>query len=172
MALAHKAAVFRLLIKNNPAMFTAVRNHWSKDFKPGPFPRTEAEREAAAEKYGLLPSEYKVYDDDGQGKGDYPKFKPESAERRDPFYPWDSPELKRNFCETMQADEDFYGENRYDISGRYRKSVPIYFLEFFGWMSLMGALIFFFEDKKMFHALSAKQYPKPDLKHYTFELEN
>jgi NADH dehydrogenase (ubiquinone) 1 beta subcomplex subunit 8 len=40
---------------------------WNKDFKPGPYPKTQAEREAAAKKYGLHPSEYEPYPDDGTG---------------------------------------------------------------------------------------------------------
>lgn len=74
---------------------------WNKDYKPGPYPKTEEERIIAAEKYGIPISEYKPYPDDGQGYGDYPDLPLESAESKDPFYPWDNPELKRNFNETV-----------------------------------------------------------------------
>lgn len=37
---------------------------WNKDFKPGPLPKNEEERRAAAKKYGLLPEEYKTYPED------------------------------------------------------------------------------------------------------------
>lgn len=39
---------------------------WNKDFAPGPLPKTEEERRAAAKKYGLLPEEYRTYPDDGK----------------------------------------------------------------------------------------------------------
>lgn len=39
---------------------------WNKDFKPGPYPKTEEERAAAAKKYGLQRHEYKPYPDDGK----------------------------------------------------------------------------------------------------------
>lgn len=39
---------------------------WNKDFKPGPLPTTEEERRAAAKKYGLLPEEYRTYENDGK----------------------------------------------------------------------------------------------------------
>lgn len=33
--------------------------------------------------------------------GDYPDFKELSADSKDPFYPYDFPELKRNFNEVV-----------------------------------------------------------------------
>lgn len=39
---------------------------WNKDFKPGPLPQNEEERRAAAKKYGLLPEEYQIYENDGK----------------------------------------------------------------------------------------------------------
>lgn len=38
---------------------------WNMHFKPGPYPLTEAERVAAANKYNMLPEEYVPYADDG-----------------------------------------------------------------------------------------------------------
>lgn len=42
-----------------------------------------------------------MYPDDGSGLGDYPKLPVISGDQRDPYYPWDSPELKRNFGEPV-----------------------------------------------------------------------
>lgn len=75
---------------------------WNKDFKPAPYPQTEAEREASARKYNLLPAEYKLNSNEGFGYGDYPKLEGGlGAEARDPYYPYDFPELKRNFGEPV-----------------------------------------------------------------------
>lgn len=74
---------------------------WNKDFKPGKYPETEAERLAAAKKYNLLPEEYKPYPDDGLGYGDYPHLPDKSVETKDPYYPYDYPALKRNFGEPV-----------------------------------------------------------------------
>lgn len=74
---------------------------WNKDFKPAPLPKTEEERRAAAAKYNLHPAEYQTYPDDGSGLGDYPKLPDISAENKDPFYPWDMPEIKKNFNEPV-----------------------------------------------------------------------
>lgn len=77
---------------------------WNKDYKPGPYPKTEAERAAAAKKYNLLPEEYKPYADNGLGYGDYPALHGGlGVEARDPFYPYDFPELKRNLHETVST---------------------------------------------------------------------
>lgn len=75
---------------------------WNKDYKPGPYPKTEKEREAAAKKYYLLPEEYKPYADNGLGYGDYPKVGGGlGVEFKDNYYPYDYPEIKRNFNEPV-----------------------------------------------------------------------
>lgn len=77
---------------------------WNKDYKPGPYPKTAAERAAAAEKYGLPVEEYQPYPDDGTGCGDYPALPYESGDSKDPYYPWDNPEIKRNFNEVVRKN--------------------------------------------------------------------
>ena len=74
---------------------------WNKDWKPGPYPVTPEEKAAAARKYGLRPDEYKPIPDDGIGAGDYPDLPLVSAESRDPYYPWDHPEHRRDFMEPV-----------------------------------------------------------------------
>ena len=76
---------------------------WNKDWKPGPYPKTQAERAAAAKKYGLLLQDYEPYPDDGMGYGDYPKLPLVSNDQRDPFVNWDYPDLKRNFGEPVSS---------------------------------------------------------------------
>lgn len=58
------------------------------DWKPGPYPKTKEEREAAAKKYGLLPEEYEPYPDDGSGYGDYPNLPIVSDDTKDQNLPW------------------------------------------------------------------------------------
>ena len=74
---------------------------WNKDWKPGPYPRTEKERIAAAKKYGMRPEDYQPYPDDGMGYGDYPMLPRVSAEAKDPYACWDVPSIKRNFGEPV-----------------------------------------------------------------------
>ncbi|KAJ8937718.1 hypothetical protein NQ318_015461 [Aromia moschata] len=60
-SLIKSAKVTNCWLKNNVILVTSVRNHWNKDYKPGPYPLTATERAAAAEKYGLPLSEYRPY---------------------------------------------------------------------------------------------------------------
>ncbi|ESN98031.1 hypothetical protein HELRODRAFT_84818, partial [Helobdella robusta] len=72
-----------------------------KDWKPGPYPKTEKERLAAAKKYNLVPQDYKPYPDDGMGYGDYPMLPHKCSEARDPNEIWDIPHVRRNYGEPV-----------------------------------------------------------------------
>ncbi|EDS33181.1 NADH-ubiquinone oxidoreductase ashi subunit [Culex quinquefasciatus] len=155
----------------NPALFAlAVRNAhgWNKDFKPAKFPETDKEREAAARKYGLHPAEYQPYPNDGLGYGDYPKLADTPVEARDPYYPYDFPELKRNLHEPLHAESDLWGENMYGSAERTRYPMRTYWLAFLGVMAGCLGLYYWLEDYKMFRPVLAKQYAR-DGKHYTFD---
>lgn len=104
----------KLSNKTSLGAIISVRNHWNKDFKPAPFPLTQKERDAAAKKYGVPKEQYQPYPDDGLGFGDYPKLPDVSIELRDPYYPYDYPEHKRNFNEPIHAELDLYSEDRYN----------------------------------------------------------
>ncbi|PSN49180.1 hypothetical protein C0J52_10902 [Blattella germanica] len=146
-----------------------VRNHWNKDWKPGPYPVTPEEKAAAAKKYNLSPSEYKPFPDDGLGHGDYPMLPDTSVESRDPYYPWDYPEHKRNFGEPVHLHVDMFGEDRFDVSSRPRYSLRQQLLAFGGVMAFSFALYYWLEDKRMFRPVLPKQYPYQGETHYTFE---
>ncbi|KAB0791647.1 hypothetical protein PPYR_03447 [Photinus pyralis] len=152
-------------------IYVSVRNHWNKDYAPAPFPKTQEERLAAIEKYQVMPSQYKPYEDDGSGCGDYPNLPIVSGDARDPFYPWDHPETKRNFGELIHAEEEMYAEHRYDISARLRVPIRLQVLQTVGVMLGLFTIYCCLENVKFFHSLAEKQYPKPGEKHYTFELE-
>lgn len=69
---------------------------------PGPRPKNEKERLKAAKKYGLHPDEYKPYPDDGMHPfGDYPELPMIGVGLRDPNYPYDYPDERRNFGEVV-----------------------------------------------------------------------
>ena len=172
MSLTRSAPITKLCLKNPGVIYTVVRNHWYKDYKAGPYPATEKERLAAAEKYGLEPSEYQTYPDDGTGFGDYPKLPDIGAETRDPFYPYDMPELKRNFNEPMHAHYDMFSEDRYNPSARYHLPEWMLWLQYFGVMGGTFAFYLWCEGFKFFPARFPKQLPAPDTVHYTFELKD
>ncbi|CAH0558706.1 unnamed protein product [Brassicogethes aeneus] len=157
------------ICKNNKVILLAVRHHWNKDYKPGPYPKSEEEMAAAAKKYGLTRSEYKPYPDDGQGAGDYPNMPLVSADSKDPFYPWDNPELKRNFNEPLHREFDLMREDRYDVSAKLRWPMWIYWAQFLGVMAGCFAVYALAERVKMFPAVIPRQYPSQGKIHYTFE---
>ncbi|XP_064083369.1 NADH dehydrogenase [ubiquinone] 1 beta subcomplex subunit 8, mitochondrial-like [Macrobrachium nipponense] len=143
--------------------------NWNKDWKPGPYPVTPEEREAAARKYGLRPDEYEPYPDDGLGKGDYPKLPVISADARDPYRDWDFPEHRRNFGEPIQVDYDMHGLDRLDVTTKLRYSLGQQAMAFFGVMTAFFVVYFYLDDKKMHWPVLAKQFPGQGQVHYTFE---
>uniref|UniRef100_A0A0K8TP44 Putative mitochondrial electron transport nadh to ubiquinone n=1 Tax=Tabanus bromius TaxID=304241 RepID=A0A0K8TP44_TABBR len=164
------ARLLSQIVNRNPAsVFILSRNHWNKDFKPAPFPKTQEERDAAAKKYNLLPEEYRPYADDGFGYGDYPKLPDIGVESKDPYYPYDFPEHKRNYNEPVHANIDLIGEDRYSLPEPSRYSTPFYYAMFLGVMGFCLATYYYLEDKKMFRPVVPKQYPGDGKVHYTFE---
>lgn len=111
-------ATAKLTNKSSLGAVVSIRNHWNKDFKPAKYPETQKEREASAKKYGIPLDQYEPYPDDGMGYGDYPKLKNKSVELRDPYYPYDYPEHKRNFNDPIHAHIDFYSEDRCNTGKR------------------------------------------------------
>ncbi|CAG9110263.1 hypothetical protein JYU34_010922 [Plutella xylostella] len=136
----------------------AARNHWNYQYKPGAYPQTPEERAAAAKKYGLTIEEYQPYPEH-MGYGDYPKLPDIGADSKDPYYPYDSPEFKRNFNEPIHMSAELYGEDRYDISMRPRFSLLHQWTWFLGTLAGSFALFFFLEDYKVGRPVTAKQYP-------------
>ncbi|XP_058454182.1 NADH dehydrogenase [ubiquinone] 1 beta subcomplex subunit 8, mitochondrial [Malaya genurostris] len=150
------------------ALSTRQAHGWNKDFKPGKIPETEKEREAAARKYGLHPSEYQTYPDDGAGFGDYPKLPDTPVETRDPYYPYDFPELKRNLHDPIHVHASIYGEDRYGTAEPLRFPIANQWYTFIGVMTACFVVYFWLENYKMFRPVLEKQYPH-DGPHYTFE---
>lgn len=159
--------------KNTSVLLTAARNHshWEKDYYPGPFPRTEKERAAAAQKYGIPVEEYKPIPDGSWG--DYPDFPQISGDSKDPYYPWDMPELKRNFNEVMHENFDNIREDRVDCNLEDNLRVSLYEMSiiFFCTVAIFCGLAEIFENFKMSIPQIPKQYPYKGKTHYTFECD-
>lgn len=171
MSLATVRNFAKLCSGKNPILFTAVRNHWNKDYVPGAFPMNQEQRDAAAKKYGIHPDEYKPFPNDGAGFGDYPDIPLVSGDAKDPFYPWDNPELKRNFNETLSNEFDLIGEDRFDISYKYRIPLATQIAQFVLVMAGCFGVYLYLENMKQFPGLIPKQYPHKGEKHFSFESE-
>lgn len=55
----------KMLIRTSYWCCLFIFSDWNYEFKPDTWPKTEAERVAAAKKYNMLPEEYKPYPEDG-----------------------------------------------------------------------------------------------------------
>lgn len=74
---------------------------WVRDYKPGPYPKTREEREAAARKYNLIYEDYETYPE-GSGFGDYPKLPLISQDSKSPYEDYDIYYRRRNYGETVR----------------------------------------------------------------------
>lgn len=117
----------------------------------------------------MHPSEYQPYPDDGMGYGDYPKLKDESVERRNAYYQWDMPELKRNFGDPIHIDNNIYSEDRYGTPAPLRLSKSTMLLSFLGVMGFWFGAYILLDDYKMFRPVIPPQMPGDGRVHYTFE---
>ncbi|KAM9326808.1 NADH dehydrogenase [ubiquinone] 1 beta subcomplex subunit 8, mitochondrial [Gastrophryne carolinensis] len=125
---------------------------------PGPYPRTEEERAAAAKKYGLPLEDYKPYPDEGFGYGDYPMLPEKSQEERDPWYRWDHSDFRRNWGEPIHWDFDKYIRTRVDTSPT---TVPFQWMckVFVGFLVIMGTLFYLGQEFPSYRPVAPKQYP-------------
>lgn len=103
------------------------------------------------------------------GYGDYPHLPDVPVERRDIHYPYDFPELKRNFQEPIHAEIDFYDETRYGTPADLRYPLWKMVVTFLSVIGGSFLLYFWLDDKKVFRPVLRKQLPAPGQIHYTFE---
>lgn len=92
---------------------------WNQDWKPGPYPKTKEEREAAARKYNLIPEDYEPYPE-GSGYGDYPKLPPVGQDARDPYEDFDYYYRRRNYGETVHIDYDAHMSEKHNPNQTFR----------------------------------------------------
>jgi len=152
----------------------AMAGYWNRDWRPADdLPKTEEEKRAAAKKYGLILDDYKTYEADGTGYGDYPNLPLVSAESKDPNALYDIPELKRNFGEPMPVDADMIGEDRWDINRRLRFPIYTMLAAYVGCMSMCALLFFIGQEIRVYPVKMMNKHMLTDgKKHYSFELED
>ncbi|KOC65346.1 NADH dehydrogenase [ubiquinone] 1 beta subcomplex subunit 8, mitochondrial [Habropoda laboriosa] len=134
----------------------------------GPYPRTEAERLKAAERYGMHPDEYKPFPEEMSDQGDYPDLPWISVEARDPFYPWDFPVTRRNFGEPVHFNDDMMGEDRYDYG--VRKYIEDHHASAIFIACFIGIIVLGSYAPTVSQPMMDKQYPGQG-EHYTFQIK-
>ncbi|CAF0708659.1 unnamed protein product [Brachionus calyciflorus] len=135
---------------------------FAKDFKPGPYPETEAERRAAAKKYGLKPEDYQPYPNDGFGYGDYPNLGRISTDMKSDWGDYDDPYLKRNFGEPIVVTQEQLTAEKVTLRPQRVSFSNIIFWFLFGSVTYIG-LHYLMWDYKCYIPLAPKQYPRDAL---------
>ncbi|XP_054718293.1 NADH dehydrogenase [ubiquinone] 1 beta subcomplex subunit 8, mitochondrial-like [Uloborus diversus] len=141
---------------------------WNKDWKPGPYPRTEEEKIAAARKYNLLPEDYEPYPEE-EGFGDYPKFPPLHMEDRSDFEAYDFPHLKRNFGEPVHPDMEILLEDKINWTKKLDPPIWKMFLYVATGFSIYTLIMLWDNAHPYNHRKVPKQYPLTGQTSYTFE---
>ena len=131
---------------------------WHRDWKPAEFPQSEEEKKAAARKYGLIPSDYKAFPDDGLGLGDYPDLPKNGMANRDPYERWDFPARKRNYGEPMHWMQDFMAEFLWNPNFKPPVSWS-WMIGWFGGAILLTGLAVYYNPLRVPKAYKPKQYP-------------
>jgi len=165
----------RKILPNNPAMLLSASrqaSYWVEDDMPKPYPKTQKERLEAAKRYGLLPHEYEPYPDDGMGKGDYPHLPDIGADSKDPNYPWDYPEYRKNYGECWHAHADVLGEDRCDPKKDWQVSHRTMLMYLFGTIAAAFGIVYLLDPYPLHRPVCKKQYPKRGTVHYSFERGN
>jgi len=153
---------------------TAVRGGaaWNEHWKPGPYPTTDAEKAAAAKKYGLLPEDYKPQPDDGFGEGDYPDLPDTPIDTRDPYGDYDMPKYRRNYGEPLYSDQDCQDEARYNPQAVWPYSYAFMSGCFFTVVLGFAGLNYMWRNKTNVKCVFKQQYPfheNDGKSHYSFE---
>lgn len=162
-----------LLLRNNIKLCTRAKHKETRDYQylwqaSNKVPKTPEEIKEVAEKYNLHPSEYKPYGPD-ECYGDYPQLPLIGVAARDPYYPWDFPSIRRNFCEPLHMYEDQIGEDRHDAGIKEYFSYGEAWILFCGTFLIYGIFSYIGEMYSWFQPVLEKQYPRAGVTHYTFE---
>ncbi|XP_054159063.1 NADH dehydrogenase [ubiquinone] 1 beta subcomplex subunit 8, mitochondrial-like [Oppia nitens] len=160
-----------IVLNGNKTAVTAVRHcGFIRDWKPGHYPKTQEEREAAAKKYNLIPEDYEPYPE-GTGYGDYPNLPPVGQDARDPHEDFDYHYRRRNFGETLNINYEIYTSDRHNPNEELR--YPIWAMYAFPISIFLGIYLIGlagdYWDLRVSYPVKPKQFPKSGITHYTFE---
>ncbi|KAF6026188.1 NDUFB8 [Bugula neritina] len=147
---------------------------WNYQWKPSPYPKTQAEREAAAKKYGLRVEDYEPYDPyKDPGYGDYPKVGWIGASHKDPYQDYDFPHMGTDYKEVLHPDADLATYDRTFMAlffiGFMATIYSIHFISVeYGWTTHMPMMPKQYPDNLW---IQRGRDPKdmPKVVHYTFE---
>ncbi|XP_053213370.1 NADH dehydrogenase [ubiquinone] 1 beta subcomplex subunit 8, mitochondrial-like isoform X2 [Panonychus citri] len=139
-------------------------------FKPGPTPKTEEERRAAAAKYNMIPEDYQVWDEK-LGWGDYPKFEGVGWDARDPYDDYDCEYDRYWYGEPVHIDSILWGP--VGMNPDWVTHKPWYYFYLVSIGTVLGftfvAFVFEYFNVRVSGRTKPKQFPGANKVHYTFE---
>jgi NADH dehydrogenase (ubiquinone) 1 beta subcomplex subunit 8 len=142
-------------LMSSPAMCAG----FAKDFTPGPYPKTEAERVAAAKKYNMKPEDYKPFPDDGTGYGDYPDLPKISVDMKSTWEEYDDMGMRRNFGEPVIVTQEQVLQEKITHRRLLYTHPTIIAYFFLGFTTVIG-LNYLLWDYKCTIPIAPKQYPR------------
>ncbi|XP_011168679.1 NADH dehydrogenase [ubiquinone] 1 beta subcomplex subunit 8, mitochondrial [Solenopsis invicta] len=165
------------LLKNRVCLFAMVRCFsdkplpWNYLWSPGEYKKQDHDK--IAEKYHLHPKDYQPYpESENKFLGDYPKLPLVGPAAKDPYYPYDIPEFRKNYHETVHDQFEVMGEDRYSYGFKYRIDPVLGTVVFFTFMITVGIITYLLEPYPSFSPRLERQFPQEGVVHYTFEPAN
>lgn len=129
------ASARQILISQTKASFATSKLLSSADpsidsriLEVGPWPKTQAERLAAARKYNLIPEDYQPYPE-GEGFGDYPHLALIGNINRDQYDDYDDFTDHRFYGEPYHRDADVVYHER--LNPKFYDDPPVSFFKMF-----------------------------------------
>merc|ERR1711993_189922 len=138
-------------------------------------PVTPEEKAKAARKYGMIPEDYEPIGttDPDMGKfvnyGDYPKMAFEAQNEMPTHYPYDMPELKRDYGWPLHVDDWWLDERKYDSYENEPKIYSPYRLAA-GFFLVMPILFYLLtKTPRAYYPALRQGRPNDGKTHYYFE---
>ncbi|KAG5307183.1 NDUB8 dehydrogenase, partial [Acromyrmex insinuator] len=160
------------LLKNKACLYTAVRCSsdkplpWNYLWQPKKY--SEKEHDKIAEKYNLHPKEYEPNPPE-KYLGDYPKLPMIGPAAKDPYYPYDIPIFRKNYHETLHANFEIMGEDRFSYGYNYRINPYVGSAIWLSVMIFLVGITYLANPYSTIQIRMERQFPKKDVVHYSFE---
>lgn len=148
MALARRCALLALPCYRQSKLIIPNRGHliMDSDWQPGPYPKNEEERRAAAKKYFMLPEEYEPYPQHHDFTcGDYPRLPNRGYDNQDPYGDYEDMTDYRHYGEPVHLYYELFNGLFFDTKQDDCVSNAAMFLAYAFGLSFIFCAIEFFE---------------------------
>ncbi|XP_011868930.1 PREDICTED: NADH dehydrogenase [ubiquinone] 1 beta subcomplex subunit 8, mitochondrial [Vollenhovia emeryi] len=161
------------LLRSKACSYAAARCYaerpkpWNHLWRPGVYKKEDHDK--IAEKYHLHPKDYQPYPNNEKFIGDYPKLPMVGPAAKDPYYPYDIPVFRKNYCEPVHDQFEVMGEDRFSYGYKYRISLYWGTAGFFATILVCATITYLLQPYPSFIPRMEKQMPQQGVVHYSFE---